>query len=350
MDEAVTELLSRYLDADLGAADTQELEERLRCDPTLAAELAALQEQRHSLHELAEREEPPLKLDTLLDPLRRAVPERPSARLWVRWLGAAAAVMLGLTVVLEVNRRFSAPSLEKHDQPAVRTRVQEPTERFKLAPLPTSSVPEEEQLLGVSDRLLASPIPEPEFSDLPPMEVIGPLEEEEINAQEHPQTSKVLEEATQPFSGRREGREKDAGMADTDASRRQPPGEEKKRQSGPRDDVAVGALSQKVGKEAAPQPWNDEKITGSAQLFVFINGETAWQEFKPNVYCPPGRYSVRVEIAAGVVKAAWPLGGASSSSSSQRLCSGELVLGVEIKDAPDGRYQAEVVVERLSAN
>jgi hypothetical protein len=312
--------------------------------------LTALQELRHSLHQLAEREEPPPKLDTLMETLRRAAPERPGARPWVRWLGAAAAVMLGLTVVLEVNRRYSAPSLEKHDQPAVRTRVHEPTERFQLAPLPTSSVPEEEQLLGVSDRLLASPIPEPELSDLPPMEVIGPLEEGEKNVQEHPQTSSVLEGATQPVSGRREGREKDAGMADTDASRPQPAEKEKKRQSGPRDDVAVGALSQKAGKEAAPLPWNDEKRTGSAQLFVFINGETAWQEFKPDVYCPPGRYAVRVEIVAGVVKAAWPLGGASSSSPSQRLCSGELVLGVEIKDAPDGRYQAEVVVERLPAN
>ena len=350
MDEAVIELLSRYLDADLGAADTETLEERLRCDPELAAELTALQDLHRSLHALAEREEPPPKLDTLMEPLRRAAPEISSARPWIRWLGAAAVAMLGLTVVLEVNRRYSAPSLEKHDQPPARTRAQEPTERFSLAPLPTSSVPEEEQLLGASDRLLASPIPEPELGDLPLLEVIGPLERGEIEAQETLPRSNVPAEEAQPASGKPEDREKDAAFADADVSRPQPVEGEKKRQSGRRDDVAVGALSQKVGKEAAPLPWNDEKKTGSAQLFVFINGETAWQEFTPEVYCPPGRYAVRVEIVAGVVKEAWPLGGASSSSPSQRLCSGELVLGVEIKDAPDGQYQAEVVVERLSAN
>jgi anti-sigma factor RsiW len=41
MDEAVIELLSRYLDADLSATDTERLEERLRNDPNLAAELTA---------------------------------------------------------------------------------------------------------------------------------------------------------------------------------------------------------------------------------------------------------------------------------------------------------------------
>jgi hypothetical protein len=350
MDEAVIESLSRYLDGDLGAADAEKLEKRLRSDPDLAAELAALQDLRDSLLALAEREEPPSKLDALMEPLRRAAPERSGQRPWVRWLAAAAVAMLGLTVVLEVNRRYSAPSLEKHDQPPARTRAQEPTERFALAPLPTSSVPEEEQLLGASDRLLASPIPEPDFDDLPPLDVIGPLEAGEIETEETLQRSNVPMEDSQPGIGTSKRREKDSEFAGAGASRPQPPESEKKRQPGRREDVAVGSLSQKAGKEAAPLPWNDEKKTGSAQLFVFINGETAWQEFTPQVYCPPGRYSVRVEIVAGVVKEAWPLGGASSSSPSQRLCSGELVLGVEIKDAPDGQYQAEVVVERLSAN
>ena len=84
---------------------------------------------------------------------------------------------------------------------------------------------------------------------------------------------------------------------------------------------------------------------GRAQLFVFIDGESAWREFTPAASCKPGRYSVRIVVANGAVREARPVGGAASATPSQRLCAAGLILDLEMAEVADGEYPAEVVVE-----
>jgi hypothetical protein len=346
MDDSLIELLSRYLDDDLSAAEADSLEERLRTDPELAAELAALEDLRTAVQRLADREEPPDGLDSLVEHLRRAAPVRPGLSPWVRWLGAAATLMLGLAVILEVNRRHPAPSFDQPTLPNVRERAPQPTERFSLAPLPTSSIPEEERPLGASDRLLASPVAEVEFDELPSLEVIGPLGVSEVEAHDPQSVSEATAGKATAAGDRAEARDVDAVKSAATAARPPTSSDERKRQSGRLDQAAEEGLQKPSAQDHAQGPvsWTDEKKPGVAQLFVFIDGQTAWVEFNSQTRCPPGRYIVRVNIVDGTVAEAWPLGGAPSSPPSQRLCSGEIVLGVEVANVPDGQYQGEVVV------
>ena len=93
------------------------------------------------------------------------------------------------------------------------------------------------------------------------------------------------------------------------------------------------------------QSWDSAPPTGRGQLFVFVDGRSAWREFTPEAACKPGRYSVRIVVAEGRVRQARPVGGAASASPSQRLCAADLVLDLEIEEVEDGEYPAEVVVE-----
>jgi hypothetical protein len=154
MDETVSEILSRHLDGDLGPEEERMLTARLEAEPALAAELEAIRR------------------------IRSAVVAFAAARPWARWLATAAVVVFGLTVIIEVNRRNPGPSVGSIARMSDEGRT-EPTERFSLAPLPTSSLPLEQQPLGASDRLLASPIPVIELEDPLPLEILGPLEEGE---------------------------------------------------------------------------------------------------------------------------------------------------------------------------
>ncbi|MBW2386698.1 MAG: hypothetical protein JRG92_23965, partial [Deltaproteobacteria bacterium] len=182
MDDARTELLSRYLDGDLEPSEATAVEERLENDSGLAAELRDLETVRESLAALAEHDQPPAELDAMMEPLCRSAPLRPRVRPSVRWLGAAAAVVLGFTVVMEVRRQHPAPEIEPRSQAPTRNRPAEHNERFSLAPLPTSSVSGEEQPLGAVDRLLASPLPEPILEELPALDVLGPLAVGEVDS------------------------------------------------------------------------------------------------------------------------------------------------------------------------
>jgi hypothetical protein len=84
---------------------------------------------------------------------------------------------------------------------------------------------------------------------------------------------------------------------------------------------------------------------GRGQLFVFINGKSAWRKFTPATTCKAGRYAVRIVVADAKVREARPVGGAASAAPAQRLCAAELVLDLEIDGVADGEYPAEIVVE-----
>jgi hypothetical protein len=339
-DETTNELLSRHLDGDLDTDELRALQARLEAEPDLKAKLDAMQELRLSIASLASDERVPPELDQLVDPLLRGNPDVVVVRPWLRWVATAAAVFLGATVIIEVNRRNPGPSIESLAKVAKESHP-EAAERFTLAPLPTSSLPPERQPLGATDRLLASPIPDVELDDPPALDVRGPLEEAESQeaVDETPSASSagiaVAPSAMAPYGDAKKlGREKnDRPMTkQKSASQRE-------------------ALRSERGtdRDDALQPWDVPPPTGRAQLFIFIDGKSAWREFTPKDTCKPGRYALRIVVARGTVREVRPVGGAASAAPSQRLCAANLVLDLEIEGVTDGEYPAEVVVKPRGA-
>jgi hypothetical protein len=346
MDDAITEMLSRFIDGDLDPAEKEILLGKLNMEPVLRSRLEALQRLRSSLSSLAENEEVPPDLDALVEPLRRARPNAAAARPWVRWLATAAAAVLGLSVILEVSQRSSRPPVQKARRAQTGSPA-EPTERFSLAPLPTSGVPPEDQLLGVSERLLASPIPEIEIEDSPALQVLGPLEAPP--GREDVEGGRKAETVEPPAT---------ISPAAVDASVDSPRSDMGKAASDRGESLSTGApvmrktvpASEKRSRRVDPrQPSDGEATHGQAQLFVFINGETSWRDFEPRTRCDTGRYAVRIRVADGVVREVWPVGRASSDQGSPHLCAGELIRGLPVEEVPDGEYAAEVVIEPRGA-
>jgi hypothetical protein len=338
MDETTGELLSRHLDGDLSPDEERELKRRLEDDASLAAQLEAMRQIRSSIASLAASEHAPGELDRVLEPLLASRPERVVVRPWARWLAAAAVAVLGFTVVIEVNRRNPGPDIGAIARHADKgpSHFEEP---FALAPLPTSSVPADEQPLGASDRLLASPVPDIELEEPLPLEVLGPLEGE-IGSDGL--SGMITDEtAAAPLDGKAETEKK----ASTDRPKSAATLGTQREGAQTTEESARGR-AQEMDRNAAPQPWDVSVPKGRAQLFVFINGTSAWSEFTPPRSCTPGRYTVRVTVRDGTVREAKPVGGPTSPLPSQRLCAAGLIIGLEIRDVADGEYQAEVVVER----
>jgi len=342
MKDEYIEELSRFLDGDLSPAEERDLRTRLEVDPALASDLAALNEVRQSLAVLATREKAPVDLDSLVKPLLRGRPEAIVVRPWVRWLAAAAILVAGLTVVTKIYVGHPASSVE--DKLASRSiqPTAEPTERFALAPLPTHSVPSEKQLIGAGEVLLASPIPDVDLGNPPALDVLGPLEEE-VGEELSPPSDALLysEDKRKTAVGGvsidrpDESRARDAAAAPRPASEATVTGKNAKSED----------LSTRGATSSGSRLWRDHTRAGRGQLFVFVDEETAWQDFETKAFCTPGRYSVRVKVSAGVVTEVLPVGGATADKTSQRLCAGQLVVGLAITGVPDGEYSAEVVVE-----
>lgn len=338
MDETTIELLSRHLDGDLSPSEERELMGRLEDDGSLAAQLEAMRRVRASIASLAANEHVPGELDSVLEPLQGSRPEPLSVRPWARWLATAAAVVLGLTVIIEVNRRDPGPDIGSIARRANKG-PSHPQEPFALAPLPTSSLPAEEQPLGASERLLASPIPDVEMEDPLPLDVLGPLEREV--GSEGPAGTTTDETVTAPANGMATTEKKvSTGRPKSAASLGA------KRDQAPTTEESARDRVHEIDRNAAPQPWDADLPKGRAQLFVFVDGRSAWRAFLPPRTCKPGRYTVRITVRGGTVREAKPVGGAASSSPSQPLCAAELIIDLEIEDVADGEYQAEVVVER----
>jgi hypothetical protein len=110
-----------------------------------------------------------------------------------------------------------------------------------------------------------------------------------------------------------------------------------------------GLAELRSDRDDALRPWEGTPPTGRAQLFIFIDGKSAWREFTPKDACKPGRYAARIVVGRGVVREVRPVGGAASATPSQRLCAANLVLDLEIEGVADGEYPAEVVVKPRGA-
>jgi hypothetical protein len=309
MDETIIEMLSRHLDGDLDSEEELALSARLDAEPALVEELEAMRRIRSSVAALASSEAVPGELDSLVDPLLRGKPEPIVLRPWARWLATAAAVILGAAVVIEINRLHPGPSVESMAKLRNEGHPAEPTERFTLAPLPTSSLPVEQQPLGASDRLLASPIPDVELDDPPPLEVLGPLTAGEIQAPENQEAAGVsLDEA---LAIRSAGAE-DKAVKKGGRLRPAAPREKGEPDRAPQDEEKDHA--REAGRGAALHSWEAAPPMGRGQLFVFINGKSAWREFTPSATCKAGRYSVRIVVGGGTVREARPVGGAASAA------------------------------------
>ena len=340
-DETILEILSRHLDGDLNADEEVELSARLDAEPALANELETMRRLRRSVAALASSEHVPPELDSLVDPLLRGKPDPIALRSWARWLATAAAVVLGATVIFEVNRRHPGPSIESMAKLRKQGHPEEPAERFTLAPLPTSSLPAEQQPLGASDRLLMSPAPDIELDDPVALEVLGPLEEGEVETVDDQKISGGPVDEIQPMDS---AAAEDKGAKKGEGLRTTVPGEKDDLDHAPRRKESDSALEGGRGA-AALQSWAASPPMGQAQLFVFVDGKSAWRDFTPPATCKAGRYSVRIVVAGGAVREARPVGGAASAAPSQRLCAAGLILDLEIDEVADGEYPAEIVVK-----
>ncbi|MEJ2581501.1 MAG: hypothetical protein P8127_07680 [Acidobacteriota bacterium] len=338
MNEATAELLSRHLDGDLSLDEERELSGKLDADPALARRLAEMRRIKGSIAALASEDLPPAELDNVIEPLLREKPSPLTTQPWTRWLAAAAVVVLGLTAIVALNQRSpSGPKVSSIGK--VAENRQEPRERFQLAPLPTSALPIEERPLGSSDRLLASPVPEVELDNPPPLDVRGPLEKGAEMARTETRASALEHDAEAEDDSAEAGRAVPAGLAEKAASDLA----ERKRVQVGTDEGGVEAQKKRPPKDA--RAWESAPPRGRAQLFVFVGEDSAWREFTPAHVCKAGRYMVRIVVTTGVVREAKPIGGAASASPSQRLCAADLVIGLEIEDIVDGQYSAEIVIE-----
>jgi hypothetical protein len=288
MKRSTAELLSRSLDGDLSTTERVELEQRLRSDPTLAAELEAMAKLRDAVGRLAAGMEAPEELSALLEPLRRggaaagARPHRPA-----RWLAAAATLALAIVVSVEVARRRPTPAVDEIGTHAVSPIATEPADRefFQLQPLPTRDPSSGEELLGATDRLLASPLPEPELAAAPALEVIGPLP-----------------------------------MAET-------PG---RADPGPRSDQE---------REAAPGQGSDAVSLANGALSI---GDS---ELALKLRLPPGSYPVIVTVRSGIIVEA---AAADPELPAAEALSRALV-GLAIADAADGTQLGHLRVDELGS-
>jgi len=179
MDDHLTERLSRYLDDDLTDTERTEFDRLLKTDSELRSELDGARRLRQTIASIASGMEPPAELDQVMEPLRQGAPA-PQRRIRpvYRWLGAAAAVVLGVTVTYEMVLRNPSPTTVKPTRTT--TATSDDREIFELAPLPTA-VPNDNRPIGATDRLLEEQPPPPAAPEPSALEVVGPLTADEFS-------------------------------------------------------------------------------------------------------------------------------------------------------------------------
>lgn len=351
MDESLRELVSRYIDGDLDDAESSRLDARAVADPELAAEIAAARRLREAVAALAAGMEPPATLDRVMEPLRQSSPAPARAvRLAYRWLGAAAVVVLGVTVAVEVAQRKPAPSLTR-PEPAQQRPAREKEEIFKLAPLPTAR-PDDNRPLGAADHLLEEEPPQPTAPEPAPLEVIGPLPTGSPMT-----TGDVSIAAPDRRAASRGGR---AGEAVSDGLRppaRQPgAGSSEETVAIPRPEPLKSAPSlahgdrgisaRSTGKDGASlEAIAQEPSPRAAEVIVRIAGTD--HRVGPRVNCAPGVRRVRLEIRANtVVKAEF-----ASDETDNEVgdgCRLDGLVGSILDGVGDGSHLAVIVVAKPS--
>lgn len=291
-DAKIVELLSRAVDDELDGAEIERLSKLLDAKPGLRDELESMRELRNAVSALANTMNAPEELDSVMEPMLRSAPAPvPTVRPAIRWLGIAAAIVVGVTVSVEMIRRNPQPA------PVARAPVTADDQKiFELAPLP-SAVPGEARPIGATDHLVErqpSPpsIPEPEA-----LVVVGPLD-----AATEADTDRKAEVPAEPAAGR-EG--ESSGQIDARASGKRTKGHDD-RERLPSSAALEGAASSPVvtaaKRQSAPPAVAGASVEAirSATASVRIGGRQIWAG--PAAGCPAGRYEIILEVDAGVVR------------------------------------------------
>ncbi len=322
MNDAITEGLSRLLDGDLEPGQAREMARALAADPGLRDELAALTRVRSALQALAESEHAPPGLDARIGPLRqKAESSRPGRR--VRWLAAAAAVALGISVGVQVLHR--SPSGLPAGQP-IRAPHEAGGDEGALGPV--GGAPP-----SPADRLEGAPFPgtgaTADGGARPPVSGDSPPSRRERAG---------LPGGPADEAPRGLATDADAQKAPAPSTEREPGGP-----GGP--PAAASKLDRLLG---AGDGFDERSAAGdraaAGRLLVFMGGDTAWQDFEPQVTSVPGRHAVRVRVEGGVVRKVWPVW-KPLAAPFDSLQASELVVGLAISGVPDGDYAGEVVIE-----
>ncbi len=348
MDESLRELVSRHLDGDLDDAESSRLMARAETDSELAFEIETTSELRAAVRAVADRMEPPAALDRVLEPLRQAPPvPSPRARPVFRWLGIAAAVVLGVTVATEMARRNPTPTLSPTPSRQHRP-VAERDEVFKLAPLPTA-VENDNRPLGAADHLLEEEPALPAVSDPVPLEVIGPLDtaapeadraestapEDLRSADDAGEFALRQDEAARPAPAKRGAGSGVVGSVELKAE------SELTRQGIPTDaDRPSAAELAVVGKDgqakAAGEPPKME-----VSVVLLIDDVVVW--LGSSTSCQAGRWPVRIEVAENAVSAIAPVT-AEDKEKQARSCIPDEVIGSPLDGVANGTHLGELIV------
>ncbi len=345
IDDRLVELASRLVDGDLDAEAAARLEEEAASNDELAELIARFGSLRRAVRDIAGDMAAPAELDAVLEPLGRA-PEAPRRRVRpvYRWLGAAAAAVLGVTVVVEVAQRHPGPALDhgRRSSPAT-----EPDARiFELAPLPTAPAGEERPL-GATDRLLSRSVTPPASREPSPLEVIGPLAAAGDSA---PQTSRM---STRPGDETSAGRAGDELVGSEDGAielaQRKAAGELEP-------DVELDDAPRPMAKAVAGEPTaaGDRDTSGRATVAdrvaevtraatLEVAGTEIWSGRLAG--CEPGRRRLVIEVRNGVIVAAKP---APSDPVKQRRPPWRTagLIGASVIGVADGKLVAELVIDQ----
>lgn len=348
MDKTLQELVSRYVDGDLDDLEACRLEERAETDPELAAEIETTRELRGTIQALAGRMEPPAALDSVMEPLRQGSPvPAPRARPVFRWLGIAAAVVLGVAVATEMARRNPSPTLSR-PSPQRERPVAEREEIFKLAPLPTA-VPDPNRPLGAADHLLQEDPAPPAAPEPVPLEVIGPLETAAptgVATESDPAMDLRDTDYDEEIASPQHIAPESESAKARDFSPAEGPDEVSAAPAPKRDRATVGggrasrAGMSTTGKEIR-SPAADRQKGTVVSAFLRLDETVVWEGFSSQ--CGNGAWPVEIEIRGGVVIAVEPLP-AGGEDEAAILCQPGSLVGTHLDGIADGVHVGELLI------
>jgi hypothetical protein len=288
--------------------------------------------------------EPPAALDAVVAPLRQS-PPAPARRVrpLYRWLGAAAAIVLGVTVAMEVVQRNPGPTTDPA-RPERHRPIEAEEKIFELAPLPTAE-PDENRPLGAVDRLLDEEPSPPHTPEMAPLEVIGPISTDVETdppppAEEAVRVDDLAEAVTEP-PARTTTRDVDAAqLAGRESSEGSAAAElEKKADGGKR--AGAASVTGKMMAEERPAPKTISRRKAPSSVHLTVGDIEVWSG--ADASCPVGSWPVRVEIRGGVVASLETIGDELSDTTSAR-CRPDSLLGSAVLTIDDGWYEALLVV------
>lgn len=156
------ELISRWIDDDLGSEEEGYLMAELSRRPELRSELESMESLRRTVRRASLSDSPPELLDTLMDNFRQTPSPRSRLSFALPLLGFAALLSIGFLFVEEVGRHVVHPTQMSHPIFALKNPPSRPADA-PLGPMEELLAEDlEEPVLGQPELLWAEgPLPEP---------------------------------------------------------------------------------------------------------------------------------------------------------------------------------------------